>query len=313
MENHPIPQDVTGFQFKLIGDMTVKQFAYLAVGIVLAWIFLQLPISFLIKIPLCAFFSILGIGLAFFPVSGRPMDLMIGNYIKALFSPTQFVYEKKGQDLYFANKPIKPISAAKVYKNNFNPLPKDKLKVYLENQALEKKNNSTPNLTTANFNVPQPSKPTPTIMPTVNIPSSSSAVQPSTPTLTPTPSKMASRFVRNTGMPRLPDSPNLITGIVKDPRGNPLPNILIEVRDKEDNPVRAFKTNEVGRFASATALLNGTYTIYLEDPKGQNKFETKTINAMGQIITPIEAISIDTREELRRSLFNNSYNSQMVE
>ena len=99
MENHPIPQDVTGFQFKLIGNMTVKQFAYLAVGIVLAWIFLQLPISFLIKIPLGAFFAILGIGLAFFPISGRPMDLMIGNYIKALFRPTQFTYEKKGQDL----------------------------------------------------------------------------------------------------------------------------------------------------------------------------------------------------------------------
>ncbi|EKD47460.1 MAG: hypothetical protein ACD_66C00049G0001, partial [uncultured bacterium] len=28
MEQHPVPQNVTGFQFKLIGDITLKQFAY---------------------------------------------------------------------------------------------------------------------------------------------------------------------------------------------------------------------------------------------------------------------------------------------
>ena len=44
MDNHPIPQDVTGFQFRLIGDMTIKQFAYLAGGMILAWIFLASPL-----------------------------------------------------------------------------------------------------------------------------------------------------------------------------------------------------------------------------------------------------------------------------
>ena len=102
----------------------------------------------------------------------------------------------------------------------------------------------------------------------------------------------------------VPDSPNLLTGIVKDPRGNPLSNILIEVKDKEGNPVRAFKTNEVGRFASATPLMNGSYTIEFEDPKGQNKFEKGIVNVTGQIIQPLVAMSIDTREELRRSLFS---------
>ena len=101
MENHPIPQDVTGFQFKLIGNMTVKQFAYLASGVILAGILWKLPIYFLIKFPFCTFFAVLGAGLAYFPISGRPMDQMIGNYIKALISPTEFIYQKNGGKIYF--------------------------------------------------------------------------------------------------------------------------------------------------------------------------------------------------------------------
>lgn len=274
MENHPIPQDVTGFQFKLIGNMTVKQFAYLATAVVLAWVFFQLPVSFLIKFPFCAFLVILGIGLAFFPVSGRPMDLMIGHFIKALFRPTQFLYEKSGTTLF-------PKRVA------FAPLPKDKPKIHLQSPSLMPV--ITPNLNTP----PKPAAPPLTPQPLM--------ATPTIKLIKPTP-----REFRNTGFPSIPDSPNLITGIVKDPRGNPLSNILVEVKDKESNPVRAFKTNEVGRFASATPLLNGNYTLAFEDPKGQNRFEVKTIDVTGQIIMPIETMSIDTREELRRSLFATS-------
>jgi hypothetical protein len=109
---------------------------------------------------------------------------------------------------------------------------------------------------------------------------------------------------RNIGLPNTPTSPNLIIGITRDARGNALPNILIEIKDKDGNPIRAFKTNELGRFASATPLANGVYTVEFEDPKSQNRFEKLTINAVGQIIMPIEAISVDAREELRMSLFS---------
>lgn len=300
MDNHPIPQDVTGFQFKLIGNMTIKQFAYLATGIVLSWVFLQLPISFLIKIPLCSFFAILGIGLAYVPVSGRPMDLMIGNFIKALVRPTQFVYEKSGTTLF-----PKVAFTTKIYKSSPNPLPKDKLRAYVQSSGMA---------TSALAPMPAPSNTVPplqtmaqpvvqnTYTPPVPPPPQSQQPKTATKVINP-PLSVRGRF---TGMPSPPDSPNLITGVTKDPRGNPLSNILVEVKDKEGNPVRAFKTNEVGRFASATSLLNGNYTIEFEDPKGQNKFEPKAINVTGQIIIPIESISIDTREELRRSLFSGN-------
>ena len=70
--------------------------------------------------------------------------------------------------------------------------------------------------------------------------------------------------------------PNVITGIVKDPRGNPLANILVEVKDEQGNAVRAFKTNALGQFASATPLSNGSFTIEFDDPREQNKFDTVT-------------------------------------
>lgn len=304
MENHPIPQDVTGFQFKLIGNMTVKQFAYLATGVVFAWILLQLPISILIKFPFAAFSAILGIGLAYFPISGRPMDVMIGNYIKALVRPTQFIYKKAGGQIYFPGNTVTATARITTqHNNNFNPFPKDKLKDYLESIK------TTPVVSAPTLNlqpiVPQP--PTPPVVATRPVapappPQQSEPAKPQ-----PAPSAKPTRPIlsgfKPATMPSAPESPNLITGATRDARGNPLSNILVEVKDKDDNPVRAFKTNEIGRFASATPLINGTYSIEFEDPKGQNKFQGMTINVAGQIIQPIMAISVDTREELRRSLF----------
>jgi hypothetical protein len=84
-----------------------------------------------------------------------------------------------------------------------------------------------------------------------------------------------------------------------------LSNILVEVKDKDGNPVRAFKTNALGQFASATPLSNGIYEIELEDAKKQHAFKAIQINANGQIMLPIEIISHDAREELRKALFTN--------
>lgn len=108
---------------------------------------------------------------------------------------------------------------------------------------------------------------------------------------------------KNLGLPMSPTAPNIITGIIKDPRGNTLPNILVEVEDKDGNPVRAFKTNGLGRFLSATPLTNGVYIIKFEDPKAQHKFDSVEITIKNNVIMPLEIISIDAREELRKSLF----------
>lgn len=293
MENHPIPQDITGFQFKLIGNMTIKQFAYLASGVIVGWILASIPITPFIKVPIALLFVLFGASLAFIPMAGRPMDVMIINFGKSFFAPTQFIYIKKGGQLFppIAKLTLQKTSLLKKQQEALimqAPLtsPKNALDekemIFLKGIAnllkkdhfVLKKEDSITNLA--------PKTGAQTVMP------------------------ITKGMEKKVGFLTTPDAPNLITGIVKNPRGFPTPNILIEIKDKEGNPVRAFKTNGLGQFASATSLINGTYTITLEDPKGENKFEPIELKLTGEIVLPIEVVSIDTREELRRSLFGNA-------
>ena len=108
MENHPIPQDITGFEFKLIGNMTLKQFAYVAGGAIIGLVFYALPIFVLIKIPLALIFVGAGAIFAFVPFEGRPLDVMIKNFLKAVFNPTQYIYQKMSDQLLAENSlPVK--------------------------------------------------------------------------------------------------------------------------------------------------------------------------------------------------------------
>lgn len=136
------------------------------------------------------------------------------------------------------------------------------------------------------------------------VPPKPAPTTPPSPTTSPNVRNIPQDKASSAGSPRVSDTPNVIIGIVKDPRGNVLSHILIEVKDAAGNPVRAFKTNVLGQFASATPLANGIYTIELEDPKKQQTFDKIQITTEGRIMLPIEVISHDAREELRRQLFN---------
>lgn len=92
MEQHPVPQNVTTFQFRLIGDMTLKQFGYLIAGAILAFIAYKLPLPLVITWPLTGAFAFLGIGFAFIPVEERPMDVWVFSFFKSIYSPTQYIW-----------------------------------------------------------------------------------------------------------------------------------------------------------------------------------------------------------------------------
>ena len=93
MEQHPVPQNITSFQFRLIGDMTIKQFGYLAGGIILAFISYKLPLPFFFTWPVAAVFALLGFGFAFVPVEERPMDIWVFSFLKNVYNPTVFHWE----------------------------------------------------------------------------------------------------------------------------------------------------------------------------------------------------------------------------
>lgn len=398
MDNHPIPQDITGFQFKLIGKMTIKQFVYVAIGAVFAWLFIFiLNAPALIKLPL-AFISItIGVVIAFVPVDGRPMDLMIRNFITALLAPTQFIYQKGGSAGSSQNIPVptptintqptqttnttpnattlstpaqvpqvaqQQVSAAAppaqmsttqnpppvVFPDSKPPTPEPKIEVkkqpdtninkaideidekeQLKKQVEQLQKQLSENKQTSAQQAPTPQPVTSEEQKNLEkmlaestrqrealekqilemkakqeaagkdkFAPSEAKPQQITQRVKRVPTNMAS----SVGIPSVPDAPNLITGIVKDPRGNPIQNILIEVKDMDSNPVRAFKTNALGKFASATSLSNGKYVIAFEDPGEKHKFDNVELELVGNNLMPLEVTSVDSREELRRELFN---------
>lgn len=99
MEPHPIPQNVTSFQFHLIGDMTLKQFLYLAIGSGTAYILFVFlaPHYPLVAWPLIIISAILGVVFAFLPINSRPLDYWVAAFLKAIYSPTKRTWKKNGQ------------------------------------------------------------------------------------------------------------------------------------------------------------------------------------------------------------------------
>lgn len=74
--------------------MTLKQFLELALGLGLAYLFFASNLIFIIKWPLIILSILFGAALAFFPVEDRPLDQWIINFLKAIYAPTRFIWQK---------------------------------------------------------------------------------------------------------------------------------------------------------------------------------------------------------------------------
>ena len=403
MENHPIPQDVTGFKFKLIGSITLKQFLYIMAGGILAAICFILPITGFIKIPFAIIFGGLGTAIAFIPIDGRPMDVMLKNFLKALPAENQYIFKKRGAEALIiefftpqtaitikqdqvkteADKELDDRRALlyKTLKQSYKPDEKEQEVLTNINQYLNESTHSasppqqnidavpgtspavqivmppsmsalssldslkivTPPTIISETVVSKPappvqvvdSQPAPQPQPVIEViaptphvvqapvepiitsstPLREIVTQAVMPSVAPDEGKnvttVAPEASLQAGFPSLPDTPNIVMGIIKDPRGKVIPNILVEIMSQQGIPVRAFKTNALGQFAAATPLPNGEYNVLLEDPRKQNEFEQIRISLDGNIFNPIEIISTDQRERLRRELFGQQ--SQAVQ
>jgi hypothetical protein len=365
MENHPIPQDVTGFKFRLIGSITLKQFLYLLGAGAIALVFYLLPITPFIKFPLMLFSGLIGMAFAFVPIEGRPLDKMLYNFAKAIPAENQFLYHKRGDAMiFFSFVPpahAKPTATqvqstqasekAKLFnqlsKTYFRPDREEVENIQNISQLFQEGAVSQQGFTSRVYNAdaapvkpstpqapeeiktipekmvephtptPAPSAikpaPLPKVEPEVALPTQPVIKQqapqetPATPPLQPTTSapqatQAPAQYAASNGV----YTPNVIQGLVKDPRGKPLPHVVIEVLDSNQIPVRAFRTTQDGGFKSVTPLPNGTYTIHLEDSLKKQNFSDVKVELTGQILNPIEIFSVDQREELRRELFGGT-------
>lgn len=315
MEQHPVPQHISSYQFRLVGDMTVKQFGMLASGCITGLIIYASPLNVAIKWPLIIASIFLGFALAFLPVQERPLDQWITAFIKAIFSPTQFVWKKKLKEPEI----FKATPRRRVVRQAPAPPPdKDQLSEYLATLPTEARNlldqqeedfvkkavnmfqlTKTPSIT------PQPTVTPP--WPRITQPTSSPVfkTRPSRQTepriavppkkrkvilpeekSVPKKTTVEAKFGLELPFPEPPTQPNTLVGMVLNEESKIIEGAIIEIRDKKDIPVRALKTNKLGQFRSVTPLDNGEYEMEIE--KENHQFDIQKINLTGEIVKPLE-------------------------
>lgn len=266
MEQHPIPRQITTFEFKLIGFMTLKQFIYLVVFIPLGFIVFKLfPIP-LFNILLGLFVGFIGVALAFFPYNDRPLDHWITVLFKKLNSPTQYFYHKENEPLYFL-KNLYFVNEPHIVLTHIEA--KEKLVQYLSNQTNQKggqqqKKQGIYQLLFQKKFLPKESPTTPII-------NNNLQGKESPPTIT-------------TAQP-------FIYGTVKSNKLFPLPGILIYVKNDEGKIVRLLKSNNKGLFASFKPFPAGEYTFEAKDPSNNHFFDTMKIRIENTNPKPIEIFS----------------------
>lgn len=300
MEQHPIPQQISSYEFKLVGEMTLKQFLKAAGGIVLALLFNSTKLVFFVKYPLVFLFGAGGLALAFVPFEDRPLETWILSFLRSIYSPTIFVYKKRADrnwlniDLTKAKfieeekeegEKVIPIKSRSRVKEFIDSLPTAKMgdekdenqESRIKNLDLKTKNQKTgeQKLETSNKTQEETREKTEDWRETkANLGLKTD--------------KLEATGTVNFGaipMPDIPDVPNLLVGMVTSQEGKIMEDAIVEILDSAGNPVRVLKTNPLGQFRTSTQLSSGKYLVVTE--KDDFKFDRVEIELSGKIVEPI--------------------------
>lgn len=386
MEQHPVPRNISSFQFHLVGDMTLRQFGYVAGGALIAFLIYKIsPFPPFITFSLAGICGFVGFAFAFLPIQERPLDKWIVAFIKSIYSPTQYLWQKENIPPYILLSPavVHTTSSERVHLEARKDV-QDKLHAYLATLPIplhqsintQEKNyidktlalfGTSPVVVTAPLKkvtpLPTPpietpqkpqvsmqptQSPVPQVQPIAHIteptqaatdlqkqleelqrqketlsnelaklrqetqqetpivikPAVENKKEPTIKTITP------AAAINEVGMPTLPQTPNMVIGVIKDSQKRILPNIIITIKDKNTMPLRALKTNKLGQFTVATPLPNGTYYLEFEDPLKRYTFDIAEISLSGKIFFPIEITAKGERdimrEKLAKELFSNA-------
>ena len=309
MEQHPIPQQITSYEFKLVGEMTLKQFGKAAGGIVIAMLINAAPLVFFIKWPLVFLFAVGGLALAFVPFQDRPLETWLMAFLRSIYNPTMFIYkkgrpknwldidlaknwidivaeEKKEQKEMLENRPIKKKSQINEFIDSLPSVNREKE---------EEKSPSTPSLT----------KDGETIVVDNNVKNKQPIFDPAkagdgedmswsqgNPALNLKRDKLGATGQIVFGeipMPDIPDLPNLIVGMVLDNLGKIVEEAIVEIQDVDGNPNRVLRTNSLGQFRTSTQMSNGDYLIVTE--KNGLTFDRVKLHLEGKIVQPVKIIA----------------------
>ena len=133
MDQHQVPQNIASYEFRLVGDMTLKQFFQVAAGGLIALAFYASPLPGVVKIPGIFIFGVLGVALAFLPIEERPLSTWILLFARSIYSPTYFK-RNQGQTMeIFAPEETVKIAQAAVAPGGIEAVEK-----YLATAGMEK-------------------------------------------------------------------------------------------------------------------------------------------------------------------------------
>jgi len=320
MEQHPIPQNISSYQFRLVGDMTLKQFFQLAGGIVAGFIFYSTPLLPIIKFPIAIFCGILGALMAFVPFEERPLERWIFAFFKAIYAPTEFFWKKSvsppklfqdepsgAPDTQLQNNAASEYSRSMAQKGDFLGNLEAKERGFFADltgifsgtvtQQTARTVPASPGIQ-GTMNMPHgiPTKITPATQSHLvveekpkapEIPQNLISTQEVAP-LVAGEEMVSTRqaiFSIDAAPPNPPTIPNVIVGQVVDEHRKIIEGAIIEIRDSAGRPVRALRSNKVGHFITVTPLDPGRYDIITEKEGGQ--FSPVSFEANGNLIPPI--------------------------
>ena len=98
-KQHSVPQNIMSVEFKIIGDMSMKQFAFIAIPACIGFIMFIAHVSNYITIPLTGIFLLLGVLIAFIPIDDRPLDEWITNFLITIKKPTQRIWMRESSTI----------------------------------------------------------------------------------------------------------------------------------------------------------------------------------------------------------------------
>ncbi len=255
MDQHPIPRQITTFEFKLIGFMTLKQFLYLVIFCPIGYIAATIiPIPF-VNILVGVIIGGIGAAFAFLPIMDRPLDVWLKNMYKRLNAPSQYFFHKKNdpvyflRDLFFLEDPHLAVAHVES---------KEKLQEYLakQNKAIpgqdskmrDKQKVHIDDLLQQNLQLPQ------------------SVTQ-----------GHQTTSISNSQLGDVVKEP-FVSGVVKNRKQIPIPGILVTIKDAEGKQLRLLKTNPYGIFATYSPLPEGDFIFEVGDPNGNYFFDTMNVH-----------------------------------
>jgi len=305
MEQHPIPQQISSYEFKLVGEMTLKQFMKAAGGIVIALIINSTKLFVLVKWPLMAIFAGAGLAFAFLPYQDRPMEQWVWLFIKAIYKPTIYIYRKtlnkqdnavvislaKTKDKEERINGAKPrlINQKGIIKDFIENIPSVKISIE-ENKEQVKEEVVTTTKTKTLEELAKKAADEMTDKTKEAVVVDDWRSQKANLNLSKEKLEATGKVVfGEIPMPDIPEIPNVVVGMATDMRGKIIEGAIIEIQDEHGNPNRVLKTNSLGQFKTSTPLLNGKYLIICE--KDNHTFDRVDLVLDGRIVQPIKIIS----------------------